>query len=526
MKLRKILSLALVLLLFSSSALADLSNALVPSYKGEDTGITITIWSKMESSTTLKYLTDYSGNTAWAEYASRLGYHVEWTHPSLGSEKSEMTLMLASGKIPDLVMGVDKYYAGGAAAAIADGLFLDLTDMLEEKCPNLWSLFELNPDFKRESFNDDGMFLGFNGVTGDWQNGKLTPIQGYPSEGPVIRRDLLEAVGMQAPETIQEWHDALTAIKALDNAPAVLLDYRDTNNVFKGAYNIGPDFCLNDEGKVVYGPATDAYLAYLTEMHRWYAEGLIDTEYATRDKDAMDALINAGSVAASCNRNTAFHNTQKEVYGQIWDATKYPSQVKGEEAKWRTSRKLNTGYTTLINAALAKDPEKLDACLRFMDFGYSEEGAYLLNCGIYGVDYTGVDANGRVQYINKYLENGNAMYSELKNVFRSNQGSYLKPAPTLFNPAYFVEGTVEIIQLRIGSQDNVLPATTMTVDETTENAEIMTDIKTYVSEMEAKFIMNIVSLDNYQDYLNTLDSMGIARAIEIQQAALDRYNAR
>ena len=38
--------------------------------------------------------------------------------------------------------------------------------------------------------------------------------------------------------------------------------------------------------------------------------------------------------------------------------------------------------------------------------------------------------------------------------------------------------------------------------------------------------MNIVSLDNYQDYLNTLDSMGIARAIEIQQAALDRYNAR
>ena len=85
---------------------------------------------------------------------------------------------------------------------------------------------------------------------------------------------------------------------------------------------------------------------------------------------------------------------------------------------------------------------------------------------------------------------------------------------------------MEIIQLRIGSQDNVLPATTMTVDETTENAEIMTDIKTYVSEMEAKFIMNIVSLDNYQDYLNTLDSMGIARAIEIQQAALDRYNAR
>ena len=114
MKLRKILSLALVLLLFSSSALADLSNALVPSYKGEDTGITITIWSKMESSTTLKYLTDYSGNTAWAEYASRLGYHVEWTHPSLGSEKSEMTLMLASGN--DAAVAIAEHIGGSVDA--------------------------------------------------------------------------------------------------------------------------------------------------------------------------------------------------------------------------------------------------------------------------------------------------------------------------------------------------------------------------------------------------------------------------
>lgn len=527
MRLRRILFGALaILFLFNSVALADMSNATVESYKGEDTGITLSIWCPFESATALKYLTDYNGNTAWAERASRLGYNIEWTHPSLGSESAEFTVMVAGGNIPDLVMRVDAFYPGGPSAAISDGIFLDVTDMLEEKCPNLWSLFESNPDFKRECFNDDGLFLGFNGATSNWKDGKLVVVQGFPSEGPVIRRDLLEAVGMADPETVQEWYEVLSAIKALDNAPKIILDYRDTNEVFKGAYNIGPDFCLDDEDKVIYGPITDAYLEYLTEMNKWYDEGLIDPEYVTHDSEALDALINSGEVAASCNRNTAFHNTQKEVYGMIWDATVYPSLIKGEEAKWRVSRALNTGFTTLINSKLAGDTEKLDACLRFMDYGYSEEGAYLMNCGIYNVDYTGIDENGRVNYIDKYLENGNATYSELKSVFRSNGGAYLKPVPTLFNPAYFVEGTTEIIDLRVGNTDNVMPSTTLTVDENFENAEIMTDIRAYVSEMEDKFIMGLEPLTGFNDYVKVIEQMGISRAIEIQQAALDRYNAR
>lgn len=528
MKLRKILSLAVALLfLFSSTALAGIENATVESYKGEDTGITLKIWNRVEvPATTLKYIKDYSENTAYAERAARLGYNVEWIHPTGGSEQAEFTLMIAGGNIPDIVMAVDYYYPGGAAAAIADGLFLDVTDMLEEKCPNLWSLFESNPDFKRECFNDEGVFLGFQGVTSDWQDGKLVPIQGYPSEGPVIRRDLVEAAGMQTPETIQEWYDFLAAVKAMPDAPSILLNFNDNNYTLLGAYNIGPEWCLDAEGKVVYGPVTDAYLEYLTEMNKWYTEGLIDPEYVTRDTDAMDALVNSGDVAASMMRNTAFHNTQKEVYNQIWDATKYPSLVKGEEAKWRASRKLATGFSSLINAELADDPEKLDACFRYLDYGYSEEGAYLMNCGIYGVDYLSINENGSVNYIEKYLENGNATYSQLKQVFRSNSGSYLKPAPTLFNPAYFVEGTVEIIQLRVGNQDNVLPAVTLTADETTENAEIMTDIKAYAEEMRDKFIMGLEPLSNYADYVKTIEKMGLAQAIEIQQAALDRYNAR
>lgn len=54
----------------------------------------------------------------------------------------------------------------------------------------------------------------------------------------------------------------------------------------------------------------------------------------------------------------------------------------------------------------------------------------------------------------------------------------------------------------------------------------MTDITTYSQEMAAKFIMGIEPLENYDNFLATIEKMGVVRATEIQQAALDRYNAR
>ena len=44
--------------------------------------------------------------------------------------------------------------------------------------------------------------------------------------------------------------------------------------------------------------------------------------------------------------------------------------------------------------------------------------------------------------------------------------------------------------------------------------------------MEIKFILGTESLDNFDAYVETLQKMGLARALEIQNAALERYNAR
>lgn len=59
-----------------------------------------------------------------------------------------------------------------------------------------------------------------------------------------------------------------------------------------------------------------------------------------------------------------------------------------------------------------------------------------------------------------------------------------------------------------------------------EYSKLNGDINTYVYEMQTKFITGIEPLDNFDAYPATLEQMGVKRLIELQQAALDEFNAR
>jgi putative aldouronate transport system substrate-binding protein len=73
---------------------------------------------------------------------------------------------------------------------------------------------------------------------------------------------------------------------------------------------------------------------------------------------------------------------------------------------------------------------------------------------------------------------------------------------------------------------NTLPPTTPTQDEAARYARIMNEINTYVAEMEVRFIIGTESLNNWDNFVNTVRRMGIDRALEIQNEALTRFHAR
>lgn len=54
----------------------------------------------------------------------------------------------------------------------------------------------------------------------------------------------------------------------------------------------------------------------------------------------------------------------------------------------------------------------------------------------------------------------------------------------------------------------------------------MADISTYLEETVDKVILGQYDLDYLDTMADQMKNMGIERAIELKQAALDRYNAR
>jgi len=71
-----------------------------------------------------------------------------------------------------------------------------------------------------------------------------------------------------------------------------------------------------------------------------------------------------------------------------------------------------------------------------------------------------------------------------------------------------------------------LPPVTFTEEESSELSAIMSNLSVYTDERFARYVIGDESLDSFEDYVMKAKKLGVDRAVEIMQAALDRYNNR
>jgi len=73
---------------------------------------------------------------------------------------------------------------------------------------------------------------------------------------------------------------------------------------------------------------------------------------------------------------------------------------------------------------------------------------------------------------------------------------------------------------------HIYPPASTTQEESEQLAIIINNVNTYRDEMEAKFITGALSINDFDKYVAQLKKFGIEKAIEIKQAAYDRYMAK
>ena len=166
-----------------------------------------------------------------------------------------------------------------------------------------------------------------------------------------------------------------------------------------------------------------------------------------------------------------------------------------------------------------------------LDWGYGEEGNRRLNWGVEGVSYE-LDENGEPHYTELVLNNpdGLSIDAALANYALV---AVKGPAMLVQDPRYMMDyyALDEQKQAMQSWSDkdltsHLFPNVSYTEEESSGLTSLMSDITTYTDSMIIKFIVGTEPLENFDRYVQTVKNMGIDNALDIQQAAVDRYNAR
>lgn len=485
--------------------------------EGED--VTITIWREF-SSTVMQGMDE---SEAIKELEDRTNVNVEWLYPPAGNATENFTLRTSSDQLPH-IFSTPPGYPGGVTKAIDDEIYVDLTPYYDEGLmPNIKYLRESDEGINKDFVDDEGRMTFFP---------MIDIVPSHPWSGMWVRQDWLDELELDLPETIEEWDTMLRAMKDLKGGYPLAANIKDwygvkTNYMFAGSYESAYQQFINKEGTVVYGSIEPGYRNFLETMHRWYSDGILDPDFATRTTDDYNANVANGVVGAF---GLAYGELgQQKLTGTTldpdWAVTPVvnPTSYDGQVIRLRQNNSTVRGDREFMTVQAIDDGvDRIIAVWK--DYWYSQDGGDLMSYGPEGLSYEW-NSDGEVEWIYPDLtESEDADFWTLYPKFKLHNYGYLRDSTSYeFEPEVF-----ECIETWATQEaDWLMPeAISFTSEESRELSGIMTDIDTYVEEMTALFITGQRDIDEFDDYVNQIEQLNIQRAVEIYQAALDRYNQR
>ncbi|GHU75342.1 sugar ABC transporter permease [Clostridia bacterium] len=494
----------------------------------------LTVWTGLGSKVSEVYTT-WNDIACWQYIQEKFNTEIEFIHPAVGSEAESFSLMLASGTLPDVINGGWGTFQGaGANKAIADGIIIPLNNLLATDAPDFTTLLEEHPDWKYQMSTDEGTIAYFPHI---YETQFACTFEGFQ-----IRQDWLSALGLDMPATIEEWHDVLTAFRDGDpngNGEKDELAFVPSPNhnqirSWRIPFGLNPyseGFYLNPERQVMHTYLSDEYANYLRTMAAWYAEGLIDPEYITNDRNMLTAKMTdnlAGATYAGYGMGFLgnWTNAMKSVGDESFFLVGAPYPV-GPDGIVRNK----SGFTVGTGGfAISTDCANPNLAVQILNYVFSEEGGLIYNFGPGSDVYTLVDGKP-VYKSSAELIGGSGL--PVDSVLLKAGGMACNGSLGIEPDAYqrmvvstFEGQSIAAVNYNIGDSSYLIPPISQTAEESDELSEIVIEITTLMDEYETKVIMGLESIDKLPDMLKTLEGMNIQRAIELKQLAVDRYFAR
>ena len=492
-----------------------------------DTDYTVTYWMELNGNVAATEYNNLDDTPFGKALQEQTGIDIEFTHPAVGQVSEQFNLLLSKTQLPDVIEYNWLGYSGGPEKAIKDGVIIELNDVIDKYCPNLKAYLAANPEIDKMVKTDDGKYYCFPFIRG---GDKL-----LTSMGLMLRGDWLEELGLEVPTTIAEWENVLTQFKEKKGAEAAFT-YQwgsgglTNNNPFAYAYGVTREFFLDDNGKVVYGAVQDGYKEYLQLLNKWNNAGLLHPDLLTVTSDVVASYITSGKAGASfayCGSGLGNWTKAGQATNEnfVLVPAPYPTLEEGQKPEMgqRDNNYLGTG-----SAAISTTCKNVEIVARLLDYAYSEAGSTLYNFGTEGESYTLVE--GEPNYTDLMLANPNGLTSTqaIATYARACYNGPFVQAEAYAEQYYTLQEQKDAVAIwsNTNMAKHVMPPVTATPEESKEMATLLADITKYRDQETALFIQGKRSFDTWDQYVADIEKMGLARVLELKEAALARYNNR
>ena len=268
---------------------------------------------------------DANNMVAWDYYEEMTNIHIEWTNVPTDTQDEVLSVMLASGELPDII-----YACGFTSSELirygSTGLFADLTDAYNKYAYNLQQLVEENPSLKSAITSADGKIYAFPHIKlGD--NMRTNKI--------FVNPEWLEVVGLDMPTTFEEFEEMLCAFRDNDcngnGDPDDEIPYIIRYNDFHFLPSLYNFFGLGNRGDghryvdwdyendtLRFIPTSSQFKDLLTVVNRWYTDGLIDVEtFQNTSSSQIVAKTTQGLVGVHSDFVTNTGSVYQEIFRGI-----------------------------------------------------------------------------------------------------------------------------------------------------------------------------------------------------------------
>lgn len=489
-----------------------------------DDEVTIKIFARQDPATA----DNWNDVMIFNEYEKMTNVNVEWEMVPQASVNEKRNLSLAGGTLPDAyhttfmpVSDIQKYGDQGA--------FIPLNDLIEEYAPNFKKILDENPDVRGALTFPDGNIYSLPTLRDpDF-------IAHRTAAHPFINKEWLDNLGLDEPETLDDYYEFLKAVKEGDpngNGENDEIPFGATHanhliEYLRGSFGLGNrgtgnahiDVEPDNEDQVRFIPTADEYKELLEYINKLFEEELIEQNIFSIEHDQYLANGSEGKYGSTIwySPDRAFSEEAGEPYIGM-KALKGPH---GDDMYSHHSPPTAAIGSFIITSA----NEHPEATMRWIDYFYGDDGAKLFFMGIEGETFE-VNDDGELEYMDHITnsKDGLTRAQEISKYLTFGGGGF----PALITQDYFTgaEATEKTLDAAEKIKDQ-LPDPWATFLYTKEESDkldrVGKDIEKYVEESTDKFIAGELPFSEWDKYVETIEKMGLDEYMQIQQEAYERY---